>query len=190
MFNRYENYLVHDEKEACITGDVVRIEAGVRTSRHKKHVVNEIITPFGRPLSEVPASSTSPSTASSVASTSTSTSTNTNTNNTDSSAISSDTTTTTTTTGEEPVVKRKKNKIILNEAMARRLLVETPKNRALRISAERAEKLLDRIQKKPNWFREKYPDVKIAQFENKRTQNGGKKLKGELLELIRNKTIL
>jgi hypothetical protein len=38
--------MVHDGAEACIEGDVVRIENLLRSSRHKRHVVAEIVSPF------------------------------------------------------------------------------------------------------------------------------------------------
>ncbi|KAI9484024.1 MAG: 30S ribosomal protein S17 [Benjaminiella poitrasii] len=39
----YKNYLVHDEKEVCKLGDVVRIEACRPLSKHKHFAVAEII---------------------------------------------------------------------------------------------------------------------------------------------------
>lgn len=39
----HKNYLVHDEKEACKLGDVVRIEACRPLSKHKHFSVAEVI---------------------------------------------------------------------------------------------------------------------------------------------------
>ncbi|KAI8344947.1 30S ribosomal protein S17 [Blakeslea trispora] len=39
----HKNYLVHDEKEACKLGDIVRIEATRPLSKHKHFSVAEII---------------------------------------------------------------------------------------------------------------------------------------------------
>ncbi|KAL9548826.1 hypothetical protein MBANPS3_005501 [Mucor bainieri] len=39
----HKNYLVHDEKEACKLGDVVRIEACRPLSKHKHFAVAEVI---------------------------------------------------------------------------------------------------------------------------------------------------
>ncbi|KAF3939288.1 hypothetical protein ABW19_dt0209742 [Dactylella cylindrospora] len=46
-FEHHEDHLTHDENSACRTGDVVRIQPFQKSSKHKKHVVYEIITPFG-----------------------------------------------------------------------------------------------------------------------------------------------
>lgn len=43
-FNRHENLMAHDENEACVEGDVVRIEPEFVTSRCKNHIVAEIIS--------------------------------------------------------------------------------------------------------------------------------------------------
>ncbi|KAL7268847.1 hypothetical protein RUND412_008508, partial [Rhizina undulata] len=45
-FTRHENFLVDDENNACVEGDVVRIEAGYRSSSSKHHMVTEILSPF------------------------------------------------------------------------------------------------------------------------------------------------
>ncbi|KAF3915660.1 hypothetical protein AA313_de0200513 [Arthrobotrys entomopaga] len=51
IFTRYQHHhkdhLTHDETSACLAGDVVRIQPFLRHSKHKKHVVYEIISPFG-----------------------------------------------------------------------------------------------------------------------------------------------
>lgn len=44
-----------DPASALRTGDIVRITSGWRTSRHIKHVVTEILAPYGVPLDERPA---------------------------------------------------------------------------------------------------------------------------------------
>ena len=46
-YTHHDHYLVHDEYNACRAGDVVRLLPGMRSSKHKKHVVAEVITPFG-----------------------------------------------------------------------------------------------------------------------------------------------
>ncbi|KUI72256.1 37S ribosomal protein S17, mitochondrial [Cytospora mali] len=51
-FGKSENYLVHDPNESLRTGDIVSIVSGWRTSKHKRHVVNRIIAPWGPPLDE------------------------------------------------------------------------------------------------------------------------------------------
>lgn len=38
--------MAHDERNACVAGDVVRIVPGHRSSRHKRHMVSEIVSPF------------------------------------------------------------------------------------------------------------------------------------------------
>ncbi|KAK6540292.1 hypothetical protein TWF694_009101 [Orbilia ellipsospora] len=43
----HKDHLAHDETSACLAGDVVRIQPYLRHSKHKKHVVYEIISPFG-----------------------------------------------------------------------------------------------------------------------------------------------
>lgn len=37
---------MHDENEACVAGDVVRIEPEFITSKHKNHIVAEIVSPM------------------------------------------------------------------------------------------------------------------------------------------------
>ena len=54
-FQGHRNYLVSDPNTSLRTGDVVRIEdADRQISRHIRHVINEIITPWGTPLAERP----------------------------------------------------------------------------------------------------------------------------------------
>lgn len=43
-YNRHENLLVHDEAQACVAGDVVRVESEFITSKHKNHIVAEIVS--------------------------------------------------------------------------------------------------------------------------------------------------
>jgi small subunit ribosomal protein S17 len=47
--------LVHDPTRACNTGDVIRLRSGWRVSKHVKHVVTDIVKPFGTPVSARPA---------------------------------------------------------------------------------------------------------------------------------------
>jgi small subunit ribosomal protein S17 len=47
-----QHYLVHDPNSSLVAGDVVSIVPGWRTSRHKRHVVNHIIAPYGTPIEE------------------------------------------------------------------------------------------------------------------------------------------
>ncbi|ROW15621.1 hypothetical protein VPNG_02014 [Cytospora leucostoma] len=53
-FKKPEHYLVHDPNDSLRTGDIVSIVSGWRTSKHKRHVVNRIIAPWGPPLDERP----------------------------------------------------------------------------------------------------------------------------------------
>ncbi|ROV89351.1 hypothetical protein VMCG_09626 [Cytospora schulzeri] len=53
-FKRPEHHLVHDPSESLRTGDIVSIVSGWRTSKHKRHIVNRIIAPWGPPLEERP----------------------------------------------------------------------------------------------------------------------------------------
>ncbi|EPS45393.1 hypothetical protein H072_577 [Dactylellina haptotyla CBS 200.50] len=46
-FHHTKDHLAHDENSACLAGDVVRIQPFQRHSKHKKHVVYEVISPFG-----------------------------------------------------------------------------------------------------------------------------------------------
>ena len=50
----YQNYLVSDPRSSLRTGDVVQITAERRVSRHIKHVVTEIIAPWGPGIDERP----------------------------------------------------------------------------------------------------------------------------------------
>ncbi|TDZ19745.1 37S ribosomal protein S17 [Colletotrichum sidae] len=54
MFTKPKSYLVHDPNTSLRTGDVVSIVPGWRTSRHKRHVVKNIIAPYGTPIEERP----------------------------------------------------------------------------------------------------------------------------------------
>ncbi|ATY64770.1 ribosomal protein S17 [Cordyceps militaris CM01] len=49
-----KHYLVHDPNSSLRTGDVVAIAPGWPTSRHKRHVVKQIIAPFGEPIESRP----------------------------------------------------------------------------------------------------------------------------------------
>lgn len=53
-FKKPVHHLVHDPNDSLRTGDIVSIVSGWRTSRHKRHVVNRIIAPWGPPLEERP----------------------------------------------------------------------------------------------------------------------------------------
>ncbi|KAF3925280.1 hypothetical protein ABW20_dc0106654 [Dactylellina cionopaga] len=46
-FHHHQDHLTHDENSACLAGDVVRIQPFQRHSKHKKHVIYEVISPFG-----------------------------------------------------------------------------------------------------------------------------------------------
>ncbi|KAL8711042.1 MAG: hypothetical protein Q9220_004423 [cf. Caloplaca sp. 1 TL-2023] len=49
-----QSHLVSDPNSSLRTGDVVRIAAGWRASKHIRHIVKEIVTPWGSPLEERP----------------------------------------------------------------------------------------------------------------------------------------
>ncbi|KAL2752248.1 hypothetical protein ACRALDRAFT_1073100 [Sodiomyces alcalophilus JCM 7366] len=55
MFTTPKSYLVHDPNSSLRTGDVVSIVPGWPTSKHKRHVVKQIIAPFGLSVEERPA---------------------------------------------------------------------------------------------------------------------------------------
>lgn len=46
--------MVHDPNTSLRTGDVVAIVPGWPTSQHKRHVIKQIIAPFGTPIEERP----------------------------------------------------------------------------------------------------------------------------------------
>ena len=50
----YQNHLVSDPTSSTRTGDVVRIAAEGRVSRHIQHVVTEIVAPWGPAIDERP----------------------------------------------------------------------------------------------------------------------------------------
>ncbi|KAG8529320.1 uncharacterized protein KY384_005956 [Bacidia gigantensis] len=54
-FVNYDNHLVSDPTEATRTGDVVRITTEGQVSRHIRHVVTEIVAPWGSEIHERPA---------------------------------------------------------------------------------------------------------------------------------------
>lgn len=54
FFDDPKTYLVHDPNDSLRTGDVVAIEPGWRSSKHKRHVVKHIIAPSGTPIEERP----------------------------------------------------------------------------------------------------------------------------------------
>ncbi|OAR05747.1 hypothetical protein LLEC1_01723 [Akanthomyces lecanii] len=49
-----KHYLVHDPNSSLRTGDVVAIAPGWPTSRHKRHVVKQIIAPHGESIENRP----------------------------------------------------------------------------------------------------------------------------------------
>ncbi|KAK4691951.1 hypothetical protein P7C71_g5157, partial [Lecanoromycetidae sp. Uapishka_2] len=53
-FLTYQSYLVSDPNSSLRTGDVVKILAEKRVSRHIKHVVSEIVAPWGPGIDERP----------------------------------------------------------------------------------------------------------------------------------------
>ena len=54
-FQTNQNYLVSDPTSATRTGDVVRITEAGKVSKHIRHRVTEIVTPWGPPITERPA---------------------------------------------------------------------------------------------------------------------------------------
>ncbi|KAI9870534.1 MAG: hypothetical protein M1830_004121, partial [Pleopsidium flavum] len=53
-FPSHETHLVHDPRSSLRTGDIVRIVPGWRVSKHVRHVVAEIVAPFGPRVDERP----------------------------------------------------------------------------------------------------------------------------------------
>ncbi|KAK5653582.1 hypothetical protein OQA88_8844 [Cercophora sp. LCS_1] len=53
-FNAPKTYLVHDPRDSLRAGDVVSIMPGWRASKHKRHIVTQIIKPYGTPIDERP----------------------------------------------------------------------------------------------------------------------------------------
>ena len=53
-YNHYSQHLVHDPRSSLRAGDVVSICPGVRRSKHVKHIVRNIIAPFGEPIEARP----------------------------------------------------------------------------------------------------------------------------------------
>ena len=53
-FLTYNSYLVSDPNDSLRTGDVVKITNEKRVSRHIKHVVTEIVAPWGPAIEERP----------------------------------------------------------------------------------------------------------------------------------------
>ncbi|KAK4068481.1 uncharacterized protein Triagg1_7420 [Trichoderma aggressivum f. europaeum] len=53
-FAEPKHYLVHDPNSSLRTGDVVSIVPGWPTSKHKRHVIKNIIAPYGTPVEERP----------------------------------------------------------------------------------------------------------------------------------------
>ncbi|KAL8375786.1 hypothetical protein RB595_007077 [Gaeumannomyces hyphopodioides] len=53
-FKRPETHLVHDPNNSLATGDIISMQPGWRCSRHKRHVVTQIIAAAGRPAEERP----------------------------------------------------------------------------------------------------------------------------------------
>lgn len=54
MFTTPKTHLVHDPNSSLRTGDVVSIVPGWPTSQHKRHVIKQIIAPFGTPIEDRP----------------------------------------------------------------------------------------------------------------------------------------
>ena len=50
----YQNYLISDPRSSLRAGDVVKIAAERQVSRHIKHVVTEIVVPWGPSIEERP----------------------------------------------------------------------------------------------------------------------------------------
>jgi small subunit ribosomal protein S17 len=48
------NYIVSDQNDSLVPGDVVRITSGFRTSKSISHAVTSIIAPFGEPVEDRP----------------------------------------------------------------------------------------------------------------------------------------
>jgi len=46
--------LVRDTNRSCVIGDVIHLRSNWRVSKHVRHVLTQIVTPFGTPLSERP----------------------------------------------------------------------------------------------------------------------------------------
>ena len=53
-FPSQTTHLVSDPTSSLVTGDVVRIASGWRTSKHIRHVVTSIVAPFGSPVEDRP----------------------------------------------------------------------------------------------------------------------------------------
>ncbi|KAL9088059.1 MAG: hypothetical protein Q9165_006400 [Trypethelium subeluteriae] len=53
-FDRPVHYLTHDPASSLREGDIIRLASGNRFSKNVRHVVTQIIAPFGPPLSERP----------------------------------------------------------------------------------------------------------------------------------------
>ncbi|PFH54925.1 hypothetical protein XA68_11731 [Ophiocordyceps unilateralis] len=53
-FSDPKHYLVHDPRSSLRTGDIVSIVPGWPTSRHKRHVIKQIIAPYGTPIEQRP----------------------------------------------------------------------------------------------------------------------------------------
>ncbi|KAL9006370.1 MAG: hypothetical protein Q9188_000844 [Gyalolechia gomerana] len=53
-FTAYQSHLVSDPNSSLREGDVVRIAPRWRTSKHIRHVVTEIVAPWGPPVEERP----------------------------------------------------------------------------------------------------------------------------------------
>jgi Ribosomal protein S17 len=46
---------VHDHKDSCEIGDIIKLRSNWRVSKYIRHVITEVVTPFGKPLQERPA---------------------------------------------------------------------------------------------------------------------------------------
>jgi small subunit ribosomal protein S17 len=54
-FNDPKHVLVHDPRRSCEVGDVISLRSNWPVSKHVKHVVTGIVSPFGRTVEERPA---------------------------------------------------------------------------------------------------------------------------------------
>jgi small subunit ribosomal protein S17 len=53
-FDSPRHHLVHDPTMSLRMGDIIAMRSGWRTSKHKRHVVTQIIKPSGIPIHERP----------------------------------------------------------------------------------------------------------------------------------------
>lgn len=55
FFPQPQKLLVHDPRESLVAGDVIRLAPGWRVSKRVRHVVTEIVAPFGKRVEDRPA---------------------------------------------------------------------------------------------------------------------------------------